>query len=191
MVVPPPLNLKSTMFSRGVVSLGPKPMGAPALPPAKPPPGARIEHRIGIQAPAEVIWEIIRDLPRWAEWNPTYPHASGEVRIGAQLDVTAALPGQAPIALKPTVLDWVPNEQLHWKASFMNGLVKTVRFIEIETLAETGCIVCNGEYIGGLMGGSAARRIGRSAYRGFAAMNEALKARAEAAWAAHSPAKTR
>ena len=186
MVVPPPLNLKSTMFSRGAVSLGPKPMGEPKLPPPKPPPGVRIEHRIGIQAPAEVIWEIIRDLPRWHEWNPTYPNATGEIRIGNQLAVTAALPGQPPMDLKPTVLDWVPNEQLHWKASFMGGLVKTVRFIEIEALAEAGCIISNGEYIGGLLGGGVVRRIGRSAYRGFMAMNEALKVRAEAEWAAQS-----
>ena len=186
MPMAPPPKLKAGMFARTPVSLGPKPIGEAKLPPAKPPPGVRIEHRIGIQAPAEVIWEIVRDLARWNEWNPTYPKASGEIRIGGPLEVTAALPGQPPIDLKPVVLDWVPNEQLHWKTSSMGGLVKTVRFIEIETLAETGCIVANGEYIGGLMGGSVTRRIGRSAYRGFLAMNEALKIRAEAEWQAQS-----
>lgn len=183
MVVPPPLNLKSSMFQRSAVSLGPKPTPQ-APPPPKPPPGVRIEHRIGIQAPAEVIWEIVRDLSRWADWNPTYPKAAGEIRIGSQLALTVALPGQAPFDIKPTVLDWVPNEQLHWKLSLSGGLVKTVRFIEIESLAEASCIVSNGEYIGGLMGGGVVRRIGRSAYRGYAAMNEALKARAEDEWQA-------
>ena len=62
------------------------------------------------------------------------------------------------------------------------GLVKTVSFIEIETLAEASCIVANGEYVGGLLGKTAARRMGRSIYRGFGAMNEALKARAEDLW---------
>jgi hypothetical protein len=185
MPMAPPPKLKAGMFAR-TVNLGPKPTGPAAPPPPKPPPGVRIEHRIGIQAPAEVIWEIVRDLAHWADWNPTYPRAAGEIRIGGQLDVTAALPGQPQAEIKAVVLDWVPNEQLHWKTTAKGGLVKTVRFIEIETLAETGCIVSNGEYIGGLMGGGVVRRIGRSAYRGFLAMNEALKTRAEAEWLAQS-----
>ena len=30
----------------------------------------KIEHRIGIQAPADVIWEILADIPGWEAWNP-------------------------------------------------------------------------------------------------------------------------
>jgi hypothetical protein len=65
----------------------------------------------------------------------------------------------------------------------MGGAIKTIRYIEIEALAEASCIVDNGEIFGGFMGPSLARRIGRNVQRGFRAMNEALKARAEAAWA--------
>ena len=78
------------------------------------------------------------------------------------------------------VLDWVPGEQLHWKLSMMGGLVKTVRYIEIEQLAEESCIVASGEIFGGLMGPSVGRQMGRAIHRGFREMNEALKARAEA-----------
>ena len=61
----------------------------------------------------------------------------------------------------------------------MGGLVKTTRYIEIEPLAEASCIVSNGEIFGGLLGPSAGRPVARSVYRGFQAMNEALKDRAE------------
>jgi len=152
-------------------------------PPPKGPSGLRIEDRIGIQAPADVIWEIVYDLPRWEEWNPTYPKASGHVRIGDTLNLTLALPGQPQQELKPKVLDWVPNEQLHWRLSFMGGLISTLRYIEIQPLSEEGCIVDNGEIFGGFMGRSLGRRVGRSVRQGFKAMNEALKTRAEAEWA--------
>jgi hypothetical protein len=185
-----PPKLKAGMFARSV-SFGPKPTGPVTLPKPKPPPGVRIEHRIGVRAPAEVIWEIVRDLALWSEWNPTYPKAAGDVRIGARLDITVALPGQPPMDVKPVVLDWVPNEQLHWKSSAMSGLVKTTRFIEIENLAEASCIIANGEYVGGLLGSSVTRRMGRSIYRGFVAMNEALKERAEAQYQALSQAGPR
>lgn len=151
-------------------------------PPPKGPRGFRIEHRIGVQAPADVIWESVYDLGRWSEWNPTYPQAAGDVRIGSILTLTLVLPGQPHQELKPKVLDWVPNEQLHWQLSLMGGLIKTMRYIEITPLTEAACIVDNGEIFGGLMGRSLGRRMGRTLRRGFEAMNEALKARAEAHW---------
>lgn len=180
---PPPL--KSGLFGTrgpGPVQIQPVANLGPKLPPPKPPRGFRIEDRIGIQAPAEVIWEIIYDLDRWAEWNPTYPRASGQIRIGELISATLALPGQPQQELKPRILDWIPNEQLHWQLSLMGGMIKTIRYIEIEALGDESCVVDNGEIFGGLMGPSLGRRMGRSVQRGFKAMNEALKARAEEMW---------
>ena len=178
----PPPKLKAGMFgTRGPAGM-PNPTGVTK--PAKPkgPSGIRIERRIGIQAPAEVIWDVIYDLERWHEWNPLYPRAEGKISLGKPLDLTLALPGQPPRQIQPVVLEWVPNEQLHWRLSLMGGLVRSIRFIEIDPLSETGCIVNNGELFQGLMAKTVLRRIGRSIHRGFAGMNEALKARAEAEW---------
>jgi hypothetical protein len=186
MPIAPPPPLKAGLFGRGGTPKAPKttPTGAP---PPKPPAGIRIEHRIGIQAPAEVIWEVISDLESWEQWNKLYPKASGQIRIGGVLELTLALPGQQPQQIKPTVLEWVPNEQLHWRLTMLGGFVKTTRFFEIESLAEASCIVSNGELFAGMMGPSVAKRMGRSIYRGFSEMNEALKARAEALWQARKP----
>lgn len=186
MAFKPGPELKSGPFQRKGGALGPKTMslqteGKP--PPPKAPSGYRVEDRIGIQAPAEVIWEIVHDLSRWSEWNPTYPKAAGEIRIGAILDVTLALPGEDPQDLKAKVLEWVPNEQLHWQLSLLGGLIRTLRYIEITPLSETGCVVDNGELFAGFMGPSLGKRMRGPVRRGFLAMNEALKLRAEAEWA--------
>ena len=186
MPIAPQPQLKAGLFGRG----GGAPMGQPGKAAGAPPPkasgpkGLRIEHRIGIQAPAEVIWDVIHELSQWAAWNPIYPKAAGEIHIGATLDMTVALPGQPAREIQPVVLDWVPNEQLHWRLSLMGGLVRTTRYLEIEPLAEASCIVSNGEIFGGLLGPSAGKQVGRSVYRGFLAMNEALKDRAEALYRA-------
>jgi len=176
-------QLRAGLFGRSPTLKGPKttPSGPP---PPKPPPGLRVEHRIGIQAPPEVIWEVISDLGSWAQWNPIYTKASGEIRIGSTLDVTLALPGEAPQQIRPVVQEWVPNEQLHWRLTMLGGMVKTTRFIEIETLGEASCIISNGELIGGLLGPRLGRRMGPKLYRAFREMDEALKARAEALWQA-------
>jgi hypothetical protein len=187
MPMQPPPALKAGPFgTRGGMSLGPKPTDM-KLPPPKAPSGLRIEHRVGVQAPAEVIWEAISDIEAWSQWNKLYPKASGQIRIGSVLDVTLALPGQAEQQIRPTVMEWVPNEQLHWKLSTMGGLVKTIRYFEIEALAEASCIVTNGEILGGLIGPRVGKRMARTIYRAFAEMNDALKARAEALWQARQP----
>mgnify|MGYP001220154120 CR=1 FL=1 len=154
------------------------------------PSGVRIEHRIGVQAPAETIWEILYDLESWGEWNPLYPEAHGAIRIGSQLDLALQLEGEARRRISPVVLEWVPNDQIHWRLKMMGGLVTTTRFLELEQLDTASTIFSNGELIGGLMGPSVARRVGRKLYRGFQAMNEALKERAEAAWRAQGGAPT-
>ncbi|RAK58283.1 SRPBCC domain-containing protein [Phenylobacterium deserti] len=143
-----------------------------------------MEHRVGIQAPAEVIWDVIYDLESWDQWNPLYTKASGDIRIGGKLDLTMVLPGQAPRQIQPTVLEWVPHEQLHWRLTMLSGFIVMTRYIEIEALAEESCIVSNGEIIGGMMGGSLAKRTGGALNRSFRDMGEALKARSEEIWRA-------
>lgn len=142
----------------------------------------KLEHRIGIQAPAEVIWESLSDIPGWEAWNPLYPKAAGEVRIGNVLELDLHLPGQKPQAIRPVVLDWAPFDHIHWTLRLNRGLVKTVRYLEIEALTETGCIFSNGEIFSGWLGPSVANRLRKPIRSGFAALGEALRDRAEATW---------
>lgn len=177
MLGPKTQNNKNGMFTanKGFVFNAPAPSG---------PSGFRIEHRIGIHAPAEFIWEVLYDLERWPEWNPLYTTAKGQIRIGSEVELTLNLEGEAPRVIKPRILEWVPNDQIHWRMAMLGGLVSNTRFLEIEILEEASCIFSNGELFGGLLGPRVAKRVGRKVYRGFQAMSEALKARAEAAWQA-------
>lgn len=142
----------------------------------------KIEHRIGVAAPAEVIWNSLGDLSAWPAWNPLYPRVEGALGFGARLRLTVHLDGQPDRAIEPVVTDWIPDDRLHWDLSMMRGLAKSTRYFEIDRISEAGCIVSNGEVFKGLLGPTAAKRIGHSIWKGFEAMGEALKARAEAEW---------
>ena len=174
---------QNTMFTPGKgLKFKPAPSAGPS--------GVRVEHRIGIHAPVETIWEILYDVERWHEWNPLYPTAQGAVRTGGQLTLTLALEDEAPRVIRPVVYEWVPHDQIHWRLKMMGGLVSNVRFLELEKLDTASTIFSNGELIGGLLGPTVARRMGRKIYRGFQAMSEALKERAEAQWRAQGAAPT-
>ncbi len=142
----------------------------------------KLERRIGINAPDEVVWELLSDVPGWAAWNPLYPRAVGEIRIGHRWDLDLALPGQPPRTINPVILDWAPFDHIHWRNDMMRGWVRTVRYLEIEKMGPENVIFSNGEIFDGWMGPSAARRLRRPILNGFEALNEALKARAEALW---------
>ena len=142
----------------------------------------KLEHRIGVQAPAEVIWESLFDVSGWESWNPIYPRAEGRIRIGSALDLDLALPGLAPRQIRPVILDWAPADHIHWTTKSTYGLMRTLRYIEIEALSETGCIFSNGELYDGMLGERFAARNRRAIRAGFAAMGEAVQHRAEAAW---------
>ena len=68
------------------------------------------------------------------------------------------------------------------RLSAAGGLVDTIRYLEIETLSDTGCAFSNGELFQGLIGPFVARGLRRSLRRGFTALGESLKDRAEALW---------
>jgi hypothetical protein len=144
----------------------------------------KLERRIGIQAPDEIVWEILSDIPGWAGWNPIYPQAQGEVRIGHRWTGELALPGQASRTINPVILDWAPYDHIHWRLDALRGWVRTVRFLEIEKMGEENVIFSNGEIFDGLLGGAVAGRLRRPIIDGFEAMNEVLKQRSEALWAA-------
>ena len=150
----------------------------------------KIEHRIGVQAPAEPIWALISDINGWSSWNPLYPQAKGEVQFGAKLDLTVAIPGEAPREIHPTVQDWTPNEQIIWTLSMLGGLIRSTRYIEIETLENGNCIFSNGEIFQGRLAWLIGRKQQRAIKAAFVAFNEAVRDRIEPAWKADHPDAT-
>ena len=97
----------------------------------------RVEHRMGVPAPASVIWEVLSDLPGWSAWNPIYPKIEGQLRIGAKLEVHEAFEGAPSKVITPTVVDWVPDAQILWTVSEAGGMIRRIRYIEIDTFEES------------------------------------------------------
>jgi hypothetical protein len=150
----------------------------------------KIEHRIGVQTPAPVIWEMVSNVNGWPAWNPLYPKARGEVGFGAELELEVALPGEAPRTIKPKVTDWTPGEQIIWQLSMMGGLIRTTRYIELETLDNGNCIFSNGEIFEGPLMRLIGKRTQKAIKAGFRAFGETVRDRAEAAWKAEHPDAT-
>jgi hypothetical protein len=140
----------------------------------------KVEHRVGVQANAKAIWDVLSDLPRWQEWNTLYPEIHGLLRIQQRLAIGEAFPGQPDRVIRPMVVDWVPNEQILWALSEQGGLVKRLRFIEIEHLNDGNSILSNGEVYDGLLGARVGKTRRGWLKKGFEQLNADIVGRVQA-----------
>ena len=142
----------------------------------------KVEHRVGVPASPAAIWDVLSDLSRWSEWNSVYPDIKGLLRIQQRLLVAEVFPGRKAVLIKPMVVDWVPNEQILWARSEMGGLVKRIRYIEIESLGDAGTnsILSNGELFQGPFGDIVGKARRRWLKKGFEQLNADIVARVKA-----------
>lgn len=141
----------------------------------------RIEHRIGVAAPAAEVWDLVYDLAGWKDWTGLYSEARGRIAIGETLNFTFRIGDRAPMSAVATVYDWVPEAQLAWNARLPGG-IRTLRYVEIEKLSDTSCILSNGDYYSGVGAMFMSRAIRRDVRASFRRMNENAKRIAEARW---------
>ena len=140
----------------------------------------RIQHRIGVAAPATAVWRVLADFAAWTDWNPLFTSAEGKLSIGAPVAFQRSVKGRSVLE-QVRIVDWVPSEQLVWSRPI--GLfASAIGYIEIEALSETGCIVAVGEIYNGLVGARIGQHNRRILRPGYAALCEALKTRAESTW---------
>ncbi|MBO9560805.1 MAG: SRPBCC domain-containing protein [Caulobacter sp.] len=141
-----------------------------------------VEFRTGVQAPAEIVWEVVSDFAAWKDWNPVHPRMEGEMRIGTPLRFDLVI-GDAPAkAVEAVVQDWVPYEQLHWRTKRLNGFVTAIRYLEIENMGPANATFSNGELFMGPLVRWVSRDERRRLKAAFTLMGEAVRARAETLW---------
>lgn len=138
----------------------------------------QIEHRIGVQVSAWDAWSHLSDLQSWGRWNPMYPQVSGQLTIGAPLQLTEVIPGDEPEQITAQVVDWVPEAQIIW--TFKAGrFLRRIRYFELQKLNDGACVFSNGEIYEGLGARFVSRGLRRDLKQGFTQLGESFKTMAE------------
>lgn len=133
-----------------------------------------------IDAAPETVWRILTDFSRYPDWNPFIPHAEGEAREGARLEVRIEPPGGRGMTFRPTVQRAEPNRELRWLGRLLlPKLFDGEHIFELHPIEDGSTHFVQREIFGGLLVPLLWRSIEPATRRGFDAMNAALKARAE------------
>ncbi len=141
-----------------------------------------LRSQIEINATPERVWEELTDFDQFEQWNPFIRCISGKPQAGERLDVFLEPPGGKGMTFHPKVLRAEPGREFRWVGHlFVPGLFDGEHIFEIEPLGEDRVRLVQREQFRGILAPLLLRSIGTSTRRGFEAMNEALKERAEAA----------
>jgi len=78
---------------------------------------AELTAFVDIRATPERVWQVIADLPAYAEWNPFVTRAEGALVIGERLSVTVPpVNALMPSRLQPMVLEVTRDGGYGWAA---------------------------------------------------------------------------
>ncbi|MGZ3790351.1 MAG: SRPBCC family protein [Bacteriovorax sp.] len=141
----------------------------------------KIETEIKINAPVQVVWNVLTDFSRHPEWNPFIKSIVGTLSPGERLKVHICPPGQSGMSFAPFVLKVDPEKEFSWKGKLLvPGLFDGEHFFLLENIGPNETRLVHGEQFSGLLVPLLKSMLSRTKM-GFDLMNQALKERAESA----------
>lgn len=138
----------------------------------------QIELFAEIDAPPDVVWDVLLEFERYPEWNPFVRAIEGEPTPGERLRVRIEPPGARGMTFEPAVVAVEENRRLAW----VGRLVVPFAFdgyheFHLEPIAGDRTRLLHRETFRGVLVPLLFDR--ESLEKGFAAMNAAIKERAE------------
>ena len=139
-----------------------------------------IDTEIVIDAAPERVWEILTEFESFPDWNPFMRRIEGEPEAGSKLEVELEPPDGKAMTFKPTVLVSEANRELRWLGRLLlPRIFDGEHVLELSPIEGGGTRFAHREEFRGLLVPLLGKTLERTE-RGFRAMNEALKERAEA-----------
>ena len=139
-----------------------------------------LRSEIEIDAPAEQVWRVLTNFAAFPQWNPFIRKASGDIRVGASIEVRMQPSGAREMTFRPKVLKVEPNRELRWIGHlWIGGLFDGEHVFTIEPITGNRVRFTQRENFTGLLVPFLSRSLDRDTKRGFEEMNQALKSQAE------------
>lgn len=137
-----------------------------------------IRTELQIRASASRVWEILTDLASFPDWNPLVLEARGALREGSRLSVR--IRSGREMRFSPTLLAVKPERELRWRGELLHARLFAGEHYFLLEPNDKGTRFVHGERFTGVLVGLVAGMLEANAARDFAAMNQALRRRAEA-----------
>ena len=142
-----------------------------------------ISTEVIIEASPSRIWAVLTDADAYPRWNPFIRSMNGRLQEGETISIEVAPTGRSSMRFRPSVLVVKPEKELRWLGSVgIRGLFDGEHAFQLTQLAPRQTLFRQSERFSGLLVPLIMRgQNAEAARKGFIAMNDALKQRAESA----------
>jgi hypothetical protein len=150
--------------------------------------GLIFKHLLEIAAPETVVWEVITDLASYPAWNPFVVACRSTLAVGDPISMRVRV---LPFWAQPQ-REWItthdPGRRLCYGLRGMPfGFLVSCRCHEVRSLGPQNTLYESRFELGGLLAPVVRCLLGRRLTRGFQAMSEAIRQRAEELQSGRAP----
>ncbi|GAB4426151.1 MAG: hypothetical protein OHK0015_06750 [Chloroflexi bacterium OHK40] len=141
-----------------------------------------VQAETEVDAPVAVVWAVLTDLSAYRAWSTMLHYRGGILAEGGTVQLRLTLPNGPSYNFAPQVIALEPERRFTWRAiSGVRGVFDGEHSFELAPLAGGRTRLRNRELYRGLLAPLFQRLpMMRDAPAGFRAMNEEIRARAEA-----------
>lgn len=141
-----------------------------------------IQAETEIDAPTAVVWAVLTDLSAYRVWSTMLHYRGGTLSDGGTVQLRLELPNGLSYDFAPQVIALQPERRFAWRAiTGVRGIFDGEHSFELAPLAGGRTQLFNREVYSGLLSPLFQRLpMMRDAPAGFMAMNQEIRARAEA-----------
>lgn len=144
----------------------------------------RIEVVTDVAAPATSVWAELSAVAAYPTWNPFITSFDGELLPGSRVEVRIVPPGGRSMTFRPIITKLDDGQRLEWLGKLLiQGIFDGRHSFHVEEVAPGRSRLTQAEDFNGVLVPLTGKTLERTR-QGFEAMNEALRVRAEAAFAA-------
>ncbi len=138
-----------------------------------------IDRTIEVNAPAQVVWDVITDLPRYGEWNPFCLAARSTLKPGETIEMTVQLTAK-PQQVVEWMKEFVPGRRFAYSMKPVPlGALSSLRSHDVEPLGDRRARYRSYFELKGWMMPLVRALYGEKLEQGFSGMTEAIGRRAE------------
>ena len=142
-----------------------------------------ISKQVTINAPRELVWDILVDLKSYGEWNPFTHRVDSTLKVGDPIDLYVRMPKRGDRMQRERVKAVVAPMKLAWGMSMGAELVlKALREQILVAVSDEVCTYQTTDKISGLLTPVVIKFFGEEMENGFNNMADALKVHAENAY---------
>lgn len=143
----------------------------------------RINRSVEIDAPAEVVWNVITDFASYGEWNPFVPRCESTLEPGSAISMDVQLGGKK----LSRQVEWITARDDGRGFSYRMrplplGTLSSARVHRIEALEGSRCRYHSHFELRGWLMPLVRAVMDARLDKGFSGMTQGIKRRAEALW---------